>query len=652
MRVGVIILLLIAPTRYKQDLLDMKQVLRTAWLLIGIVSLAAIYLIPQTLIYIFPSDSTTQVAIRELGINQADFLELAKRHGVVTTDIHFSTLHTPLDSPSEANKHRLISIEAPGSFQIEKPSKPLSPYFLRSDIAYQVAFEQTDALGPWYVTGDDSSVQSFIRDLEDTWPEVLIETTRLTPHSLLSTTISSQIGKLLLLSATGLTILIILSTVSGRTSYRADLIAGAPHSRLGRTIVAAHLISCGAWILVPLLALGILIVIDISRSTLLSVHRMMFLLSRFALALLFSATLIGSLIGWTWTALLTRQRASDKSPQYALVTLLYITTIAMRWTFCSSATEILHTITLAQSESGQAVAQHSLPRGAVLGLRHLTEPTYAQSEARMDEFFTHMNDQHLLAVISPSEQFGGATEDPKLLSRTLYLNNTAASYYGLPMTTEEQVAIYRSLHEHRTDSEIAQDLHDQALFEARYGATCEHCEATILNNDSLQAQLPPDLPRASYFQSDSDFTTSDFTIAVVPDTFFSPSYYLSALSRGEIVFLDDDPMTLRHILASFNIDAFFGRYDAVGEGSDTRLSETTWPILVHSSILAVSFVGTLATSALTGSSFAKVRKRRREIGRMFGKRFTHEVVPLSVAILSPPFWLSPALSSFSHRCRC
>lgn len=105
------------------------------------------------------------------------------------------------------------------------------------------------------------------------------------------------------------------------------------------------------------------------------------------------------------------------------------------------------------------------------------------------------------------------------------------------------------------------------------------------------------------------------------------------MSRGEVVFLEGDPMKLRSILASFDIDGLFGRFDAVGENSDARRSETRWPALIHSSILATSFIGTLVSAALTGRTYGYLREHRRRIERMFGKRLTHEVVPLSVATL-------------------
>lgn len=522
---GVITLLLITPILRKRDLLKMKQILRSSWLLVSIIALASIYLIPQTLSYTFPSDSSTQVAIRDLGVKEVDFQQLAKRHGVVSADIHIATLHTTPNSPFGPGNRRLISIETPKTIKDEAPSETFSTYSLRSNIIYQHSFEQGHALGPRYITGDNDSIQSFIRDLEDTWPEALIETTRPTPHYLVSTAISSQIGKLLPLSTAGLTILIILSTVSHRSSYRASPVAGVSQLRLGTNIFATHLTSFGAWILVPLLALRILITIDISESTLLSVHRMMFLLSGFSGTLLLLATFIGSLIGWVRTAHLTRQRSSNKSSKCALLILLYITTLAMMWTFCSSTTETLRTIALAQSESRQAIAQRSLPHGSVLSLRHVTEPTYAHSEAKVDEVFAHMNGQGLLAVISPSELFGGSEEEPQLLSRTLYLNNTAASHYGLPVTNEGQVTIYRSPYEGRTESEIRQDIHDKSLFESTYGATCEQCEVTVLSNTTHHSSVPSELPRASYFYSDTELTASDFTIAVIPDTFFSPGTY-------------------------------------------------------------------------------------------------------------------------------
>lgn len=604
----------------------MKFVLKALWLLLGLVSVSFAYLVPQTLTHLFPTQAHTSVFIQELGITQDEYRLLAERHSVEAQQICTITDYSPV-----TGSQRTIIAEVLGGEPGGYVHPPFDSHLTRASIMFQGAIPQDYALGHWVISGQDKDVSSFISDFRELWPHTVVTIETLTPRYLLGKAWSTNIGTALLLSTGMLIPIIILSSLTQLPAYQAARLAGASHGRIARTILVTNLREFILWIGIPLGLLALFVAYDIHESSFLAAHDMTLLLIAIASSIIFVAMLTGSLIGWTWTAILTHRRAGTSLGRLHISAAVYVVALAMTWSMCSMSSQAMETVGLIRFEREHAEVQRSLPQGMTLSVWGLTEPTFSKMEPGLSGFIRDMQAEGHLAVTWTLASHDDPTDPMAYSSVTTYLNNTAASYYGIPPVTEGQIAVYPGTREGRDNTTITNDLLEEANYR---DSAIKIAQVSVHNEASVKEKLPPDLARASYFAAPIPLDSQDSTIAVVPDNFFSTNDYLSAFSQGTAIIMGsyENLATIRSATAAHQVDGLFGRIDAVGEGSDARVAELSSALLLYLALVITSMIAALGATTLAARSFALQWSGRRTAGQLLGRSPTHAVQRVTLAI--------------------
>lgn len=443
-----------------------------------------------------------------------------------------------------------------------------------------------------------------------------------------------------------LALVLALATTTQSSSYRSARLLGRSHARLALHLLKNSLLTACRWLLLPLALLALLVACDIYGSAVLSIHRMSAELIACCTALTLAATLTGTLAGWAVLAAGTRRRpGTEAHPRHGIALLTYALVLTMTWSFSTASTSLIIDVLQAQALRNQAQAQQSLPAATTLSIWSVSEPTLNAKTPQIASFIAQAQEEgHLvLAWAIPN----GSNEDGSG-PPTLYLNNTAAAHYGLPEVAEQRVALYRPQSLASQDEALTQGLVEQARFNALHGASASTITVTAHDLEEVSALLPENLPAVSFFLSTEGTRTDDCLIAVVPDGYFAPDDYLSAITQGAAALTGHSLVSLRENLREHHVEDLVARFDTVGTGNTALREQTTRTAVLHALILLTAGTGAVASAGLAARAWAQARRRRREIERLLGQRplaghlLTAILITIPVLILAWPLLTQPS----------
>ena len=620
----------------------MKILLRATWALNLALCLATILLIPQSLLFLFPAETNGYVIISETGVNPDELHQIGKQAGVEVAQVrHITDFADTTDESFSTASVELLGYEADDYIR-----PPLTPLLLPEPIAYSGSTVQDDALGGWYAIGSRQSTTQFLSQVTDRWGDRINESGILTPGLALSTALSSEIGVSLLLAQTVLALVLALATVSQSSSYRSARLQGRSHTRLALHLLKNSLLTACRWLLLPLALLALLVAYDIYGSAVLSVHRLSAELIACCALLTLAATLTGTLAGWVVLAVGSRRRPGAAArPRHGIALLTYALVLTMTWSFSTASTSLIVDVLQAQALRNQAQAQRSLPPATALSIWSVSEPTFGAKTPQIASFITQAQQEGslVLAWAIPNGSTGDGDGPP-----TLYLNNTAAAHYGLPKVTEQQVTLYRPRSLAGQDEALTQELVEQARFNTVHGASVNAVTVTSHDLEEVSSLLPESLPAVSFFLSSEGTRTSDCLVAVVPDGYFAPDDYLSAITQGAAVLTGQNLVSLRERLREHHVEDLVARFDAVGTGNTALREQTMHTAVLHALILLTAATSTAASAGLAARAWAQARSRRREIERLLGHRMLAErlltavLITIPVLILAWPLLVQPS----------
>jgi membrane protein len=378
----------------------------------------------------------------------------------------------------------------------------------------------------------------------------------------------------------------------------------------------------------------------------LSVHRLSAELIAFCAFLTLTATLTGTLAGWVVLAVGGRRRPGAAArPRHGIALLTYALVLTMTWSFSTASTSLIVDVLQAQALRNQAQAQRSLPPATALSIWSVSEPTLGAKTPQIASFISQAQKEGslVLAWAIPNGSTGDGDGPP-----TLYLNNTAAAHYGLPKVTEQQVTLYRPRSLAGQDEALTQELVEQARFNTVHGASVNAVTVTSHDLEEVSSLLPESLPAVSFFLSSEGIRTSDCLIAVVPDGYFAPDDYLSAITQGAAVLTGQNLVSLQERLREHHVEDLVARFDAVGTGNTALREQTMHTAVLHALVLLTTATSTAASAGLAARAWAQARSRRREIERLLGHRMltarllTAVLITIPVLILAWPLLVQPS----------
>ena len=445
----------------------MSLVTRTTWALLLALTLATVLLVPRDLDYVFPAESTARVIITETGVSPEELLSLAERHGVEAVQLRMTT-----DAMGQTGEPLATNvIEVLGHDPDDYIRPPLTPVFSEAPIVYAGSPAQDPALGAWNVIGGEARVRHFLDAARAQWSDAIWKSDALVPGTATQAMRQSALGRALLLALLTHTVVTASAVLARPAPFRHSLLSGRSRARLLIRLLRLGLVSVSTWILAPLGALGLIMAYDVHAGALLSVHRLMAELIVVAALAALTTTVIGTTLGWAVLAHTGRGRAVGSSvlaPRVRMVpgALVCGAALAMTWSFASSSDAVVTDILQDQALRHQAQAQDSLPASYSLSIRTASESAYDGLMPRIDSFIKdeEATGSLVLAWAVPDDTTPDAGGTP-----TLYLNNTAASHYGLENVGPTEVALYRRQGGAEDDAALTARLSRDAALEARLG---------------------------------------------------------------------------------------------------------------------------------------------------------------------------------------
>ncbi|BDA65301.1 hypothetical protein MANAM107_21350 [Actinomyces capricornis] len=589
----------------------------------------------------FPAETSGYVIISETGVDPDDLHRIGEQAGVEVAQVRHIT-----DYDDDVNaSFSTTAVEILGYKADDYIRPPLTPLLLPESIAYSASTVQDDALGGWYAIGSHQSTTQFLNRVTGQWGDRISGSGILSPGLAPSTAISSEIGMSLLVAQMILALVLALTTASHSPSYRNARLLGRSHTRLALHLLYNSLRATCCWLLLPLALLALMVAYDAYGSTMLNIHRMSAELIGCCTALTLAATLTGTLAGWAVLAAGSRRRpGTEARPRHGIALLTYALVLAMTWSFSTASINLVIDVLQAQALRNQAQAQQSLPPATSLSIWSVNEPTFTTKTPQIASFITQTQQEGrlILTWAVPNGSTGDSGERP-----TLYLNSTAAANYGLPETTDQQATLYRPRSLAGQDEALTQGLIEQAHFNTLHGASAGTITVTTHDLEDVSALLPDNLPAVSYFLSSEGTRTNDCLIAVVPDGYFAPDDYLSAITQGAAVLTDHSIVSLRESLREHHVEDLVARFDTVGTGNTALREQTTRTAALHGLILLTAAAGAAASAGLAARAWAQARRRRREIERLLGQRplagrlLTLVLITIPVLILAWPLLAQP-----------
>ncbi len=625
----------------------MNLVTRTTWALLLALTLAVVLLVPRDLDYTFPAESTAQVIITETGVSPEELLSLAEQHGVEAVQLRMTT-----DAMGQTGEPLATNvIEVLGHDPDDYIRPPLTPVFSEAPIVYAGSPAQDPALGAWNVIGGEERVRHFLDAARAQWSDAIWKSDALVPGTATQAMRQSALGRALLLALLTHTVVTASAVLARPAPFRHSLLSGRSRARLLIRLLRLGLVSVSAWILAPLGALGLIMAYDVHAGALLSVHRLMAELIVVAALAALTTTVIGTTLGWAVLARTGRGRAVGSpvlAPRVRMVpgALVCGAALAMTWSFASSSDAVVTDILQDQALRHQAQAQDSLPASYSLSIRTASESAYDSLMPRIDSFIKdeEATGSLVLAWAVPDDTTPDAGGTP-----TLYLNNTAASHYGLENVGPTEVALYRRQGGAEDDAALTARLSRDAALEARLGGGAAAPAITVHDLAQAARHLPQSLPAISFFLSGTGASTSDCLIVVVPDGYLAPTSYLSALSQGAVLVTATTQEELLADLSAHRLAGLVGRIDAVGGGRTATIGQSTQRLVLDALVLMASGAAAVVSTSVATRSWVQAHRRQQQIGRLLGGRtgLTVHLVPLllllaELAALAAHSLLAPA----------
>ena len=464
-------------------------VTRTTWALLLALTLATVLLVPRDLDYTFPAESTARVIITETGVSPEELLSLAERHGVEVVQLRMTT-----DAMGQTGEPLATNvIEVLGHDPDDYIRPPLTPVFSEAPIVYAGSPSQDPALGAWNVIGGEERVRHFLDAARAQWSDAIWKSDALVPGTATQAMRQSALGRALLLALLTHTVVTASAVLARPAPFRHSLLSGRSRARLLIRLLRLGLVSVSIWILAPLGALGLIMAYDVHAGALLSVHRLMAELIVVAALAALTTTVIGTTLGWAVLAHTGRGRAVGSSvlaPRVRMVpgALVCGAALAMTWSFASSSDAVVTDILQDQALRHQAQAQDSLPASYSLSIRTASESAYDSLMPRIDSFIKdeEATGSLVLAWAVPDDTTPDAGGPP-----TLYLNNTAASHYGLENVGPTEVALYRRQGGAEDDAALTARLSRDAALEARLTLLEESPKVKELVCEGMAVVDPP-----------------------------------------------------------------------------------------------------------------------------------------------------------------
>ena len=273
--------------------------------------------------------------------------------------------------------------------------------------------------------------------------------------------------------------------------------------------------------------------------------------------------------------------------------------LAMTWSFASSSDAVVTDILQDQALRHQAQAQDSLPASYSLSIRTASESAYDGLMPRIDSFIKdeEATGSLVLAWAVPDDTTPDAGGTP-----TLYLNNTAASHYGLETVGPTEVALYRRQGGAEDDATLTARLSRDTALEARLGGGAAAPAITVHDLAQAARHLPQSLPAISFFLSGTGASTSDCLIVVVPDGYLAPTNYLSALSQGAVLVTAATQEELLADLSAHRLAGLVGRIDVVGGGRTATIGQSTQRLVLDALVLVASGAAAVVSTSVATRS--------------------------------------------------
>ena len=134
---------------------------------------------------------------------------------------------------------------------------------------------------------------------------------------------------------------------------------------------------------------------------------------------------------------------------------------------------------------------------------------------------------------------------------------------------------------------------------------------------------------------------------MVPDGYFAPTDYLSAITQEAAVFTGQTVYSLREELREHHVEGLVARLDSVGAVGTALRTQTTQTLILHALILLASAAGTVVSCGLAARAWAQARRRRREISQLLGQRRLTEHLVTAALIIPPALVLTWPLLTLS-----
>lgn len=625
----------------------MTLVARTTWALLLALVLATVLLVPRNLDYTFPAESTGNFIILETVVDPGELLALAEQHGVEIAQIRWTT-------DAEGTNGTTIAahvIEVLGHDVDDSVRPSLTSVFTEAPIVYTGHLAQGPALGGWYVIGGETHVRDVVDTVVAQWGGAIGRSGVLVPGTATQELMRSPIGSALFLTLLAHTLATASVVLARPAPLRSSMLSGRSRSRLLIRLLKTAILSADTWVLLPLGTLGLIIAYDIHANALLSVHRLMTEIIVIDVLATLITTVVGTTIGWAVLALTSTGRdasSSALSPRVRMVpgALLCVVAVSMTWSFASTSGSGVSDILVDQALRRQAQAQDSLPAGYSLSIRAASNPAYDRFTPHIDSFVKahEATNSLVLAWVIPDGTTPDASGPPRI-----FLNNTAASHYGLETVHPHEIALYRPQQGTEDDATLTARLAQRAMFEAELGGQVATPTITIHDLEQAAPHLPPFLPDLNPYFLDTDRTTSDCLVLVIPDGYFGTPNYLSALSVGAAVITDTTQEQLLTDLRAHHLSGLVARIDAVGGGHTASIDHHTDRLVLDVLVLVASGVAAIVCTGAATRSWVQAHQRQRRIGRLLGGRTGHSIhlVPVllvltELAILGLLMLLAPA----------
>lgn len=455
--------------------------------------------------------------------------------------------------------------------------------------------------------------------MRERWGTKVSQSEVFTPSLVRSTALRSSRGVSLLLAELVVALVLAIKALTQPSQYRYALILGRSHTRLGLRLLRDNLLSATRWVLVPLAFLCLAISYDAYASALLSVRTITLELMTWSVALTVAAVLLGTLTDWVALVIKGQRRSGGEArPSHALALLAYVIALIMVWSFSTASSDLVSSVLEQQTLHSQAKAQDSLPHAISLSIWSVSESTFTELAPQVEAFVKDQEENgDLFLVWAIADSYTSDASGPP----TLYLNNAAATHYSLPTVSPNEVALYLPADLAPQEALLTQRILDDAEFQGQTDAsTGEDISITVHDQAEATSALPASLPAVSYFFSSQGTQTSDCLIEVVPDGYFAPTNYLSAVTQGAAVFTDPTLASLRQDLHDHHLEDLVAHLDTIGDGRTGTVALTTKTMVLHLLILLAAAAGAVASTSLSVRAWAQAagchpRRAHRRGGR-------------------------------------